>query len=191
MNLKKLFGAGLVAGAFTLSSIGAASATAMFDPASGTGTVGKGDVQIPFGWNNAQLQANATGVDFLYVDVTEYDVTCETTVTVQEQAGNSNRTVTKKVKVRNFLDANTTVAYDSATATKKNPKGSVVGFVIESTSPVSSDDAPEVGDSCTMDDGTSGKIVVVDIASTIGDTVYATHSTKADAAVWVDGVSVY
>jgi hypothetical protein len=46
-----------------------------FDPASGKGFVGKGDVQLAMGWNNAQLQANAHSVAFNYVVREVYAVT--------------------------------------------------------------------------------------------------------------------
>ena len=39
-------------------------ATVTFNSATGTGFVGKGDVQSAFGWNNASMQANAGGVTF-------------------------------------------------------------------------------------------------------------------------------
>lgn len=42
----------------------AAMASVTFDPATGTGFAGKGDVQLTFGWNNAVLQKNADGVQF-------------------------------------------------------------------------------------------------------------------------------
>ncbi len=38
------------------------SASVTFDPATGTGFVGKGDVQLLFGWNNKQLQDNAASL---------------------------------------------------------------------------------------------------------------------------------
>lgn len=41
-----------------------ASAAVNFDPATGTGFIGKGDVQSAFGWNNATMQANANAVVF-------------------------------------------------------------------------------------------------------------------------------
>jgi hypothetical protein len=49
-----------------------------FDPATGTGFVGKGDVQLIYGWNNAQLQANAGSVNFRAstTEVTEVSWIC-------------------------------------------------------------------------------------------------------------------
>lgn len=43
---------------------GMAFAAVIFDAATGTGFVGKGDVQLVFGWNNKQLQDNAGSVQF-------------------------------------------------------------------------------------------------------------------------------
>ena len=47
-----------------LGSAGVASAAVTFDSDTGVGFVGKGDVQLAFGWNNTQLQKNAPGVAF-------------------------------------------------------------------------------------------------------------------------------
>lgn len=47
-----------------------------FDPSTGTGFVGKGDVQSSFGWNNAGLQANAAGVTFFYDSRASYTAVC-------------------------------------------------------------------------------------------------------------------
>lgn len=44
--------------------VASALAAVTFDASTGTGFVGKGDVQLAFGWNNKQLQANAAGVTF-------------------------------------------------------------------------------------------------------------------------------
>lgn len=50
------FLAGVTAIASTLAGIGIATATVTFDPTTGKGFVGKGDLQTAFGWNNNQLQ---------------------------------------------------------------------------------------------------------------------------------------
>jgi hypothetical protein len=41
-----------------------ALAVVSFDPVTGTGFVGKGDVQLALGWNNKQLQEGATSLTF-------------------------------------------------------------------------------------------------------------------------------
>jgi hypothetical protein len=74
MNFKKLLGAGLVAGAFAISSMGAAGAAIDVNLDTGVGFVGKGDVQYTFSWSNKQLQDNLGGVAFTY-DSTETTVT--------------------------------------------------------------------------------------------------------------------
>ena len=68
-----------ILGAFVLvaaiAAVGAFAAVT-FDPATGTGFVGKGDVQTAFGWNNAQLQANAGGVAFSFSQTIDEELTC-------------------------------------------------------------------------------------------------------------------
>jgi hypothetical protein len=65
-----------------------AFATVTFDPTCSLtqsnsqgkcGFVGKGDLQIPWGWNNqtAQTEISAGNVKFDYVQSARYDVTCE------------------------------------------------------------------------------------------------------------------
>ena len=54
----------------------AALATVTFNPATGTGFVGKGDVQNAFAWNNAALQQNIGGISFSYNSSVTYSGTC-------------------------------------------------------------------------------------------------------------------
>jgi hypothetical protein len=61
MNRKNILGVAL-AGALAMSATVMASVT--FDAATGTGFVGKGDVQTAFGWNNAQAQAKIPYISF-------------------------------------------------------------------------------------------------------------------------------
>jgi hypothetical protein len=56
---------------------GAVFAAVTFDPATGTGFVGKGDVQLAFNLNNKQLQQNASKVSFTYEEVGEYTLLCK------------------------------------------------------------------------------------------------------------------
>jgi len=62
--------------AFALAAT-VAFATVTYDPSTGKGFVGKGDVQVAFHFNNAQVQKNAPGVTFEYHTRSTYDVTCE------------------------------------------------------------------------------------------------------------------
>jgi len=50
-------------------------ASITFDATTGKGFVGKGNVQTVLGWNNAQLQANASSVTFTYKSTDTYLIT--------------------------------------------------------------------------------------------------------------------
>jgi len=56
---------------------GAVFAAVTYDPATGVGFVGKGDVQLAFNLNNKQLQQNASKVTFTYETVGEYTLLCK------------------------------------------------------------------------------------------------------------------
>lgn len=43
-----------------------AAASVTFDPSTGTGFVGKGDLQTPWGWNNQKMQIEALNITFSY-----------------------------------------------------------------------------------------------------------------------------
>ena len=90
----------------------AAYAAVTFDPSSGTGFVGKGDVQTAFGWNNAELQANASGVTFTYVAVDTYDVTVEWDTGNADQPQSIQHHIITQTK---RASVNATVAYDART----------------------------------------------------------------------------
>ena len=66
-----------------LVAMGVAAATvfaaATFNPQTGEGFVGKGDVQTAFNLNNRQLQQNAESVSFSFVTVTEQTWVCTNT----------------------------------------------------------------------------------------------------------------
>jgi hypothetical protein len=61
--------------------VSAVSAAVTFDAATGEGFVGKGDVQLVFGWNNKALQDNSGIVQFQAISevVTEVSWTCTNT----------------------------------------------------------------------------------------------------------------
>ena len=94
----------------------AMTAAVTFDPFTGTGFVGKGDVQDAFGWNNAQLQANASGVTFTYESEAQYAQSC--------MKENVRQTIYKDFK--KTIDVNATIAVQA----RKNPQGVVTGFIL-------------------------------------------------------------
>jgi len=59
-----------------LATAGSAVAAVAFDPATGTGYVGKADVQAAFGWKDQTFQANAKKVRFHAVHVTSWTWDC-------------------------------------------------------------------------------------------------------------------
>ena len=93
----------------------AAFAAVTFDPDTGTGFVGKGDVQQAFGWNNTQLQQNASGVTFSHVTSEERVRTCQT-------PGRPDLRLTEVVTRTTAI--NSQVAYE----TRNNKKGAITGF---------------------------------------------------------------
>lgn len=79
IHLKSVHLKSAVAAVALFAAVGTASALVTFDPENGEGFVGKGDVQLAFGWNNSALQENANGVTFQYAAIDEYEAVCEFT----------------------------------------------------------------------------------------------------------------
>lgn len=100
--MKKLIGV-----AICLAVAGIAFATVTFNPATGIGFCGKGDVQSAFGWNNAQLQANASGVTFSYSFSNYTEGVCEWWT-----GPDNNRKVHYKTETSGS-EVNGSVAYDA------------------------------------------------------------------------------
>ena len=92
----------------------AMSAAVSFDPTTGTGFVGKGDVQDAFGWNNAGLQANASSVTFTFESDARYAQSC--------MKDNARQTIYKDFTKSVEVDAVVNVE------SRKNSQGMVTGF---------------------------------------------------------------
>jgi hypothetical protein len=107
--------AGLTAGLMMIAT--AAMAAVDFDPDTGAGFVGKGEVQEAFGWNNRQLQANADDVQFRVSSevVTEVSWTC--TNTNNQNVQERERTTT--TSLQGVLDSTT------------RERNQVTGFILE------------------------------------------------------------
>lgn len=137
--MKKL----LLAVAATALVSSAAFATVTFDTNSGTGFVGKGDVQLAFGWNNQALQRNAAGVTFTYDSTDLYSVECEWDTTT----GNGG-TVHHDITVPRHTSVNSTIAYDP----RKNSNGlngPITGFFLNGFgSSTTEGTVPVVGGNC-------------------------------------------
>ena len=68
------------------------------DPATGTGFVGKGDVQLVFGWNNKALQDNVGSVQFRLASETVTEVSWICTNSNNENEQPRSRTTTSSVQ---------------------------------------------------------------------------------------------
>lgn len=107
----------------------------------GVGFVGKGDVQLAFGWNNAQLQSNASGVSFKLTDVSE------TVTEVSWQCTNSNNENIQQ-RERTTTSSSSTVGLLESVARVRNQ---ITGFNIngfegepDGTPPTTSTDGPQL-----------------------------------------------
>ena len=120
--MRKLYLAMGLALVAMLVAAGAAFAAYTFDPATGTGFVGKGDVQLIYGYNNQQLQTNASKIDFRAITTSETSWTCSRPAPTPQDP---NREITQQ---RN----NTTTAQGLATTVardnSKGKNGPVTGF---------------------------------------------------------------
>jgi opacity protein-like surface antigen len=99
--MKKFITAAVIA-TFAISA--PASAAVNFDDATGTGFVGKGDIQLGFGWNNKQTQDNARNVTFRLKTHERYSVTCEwETVTGGKNSKVIEHSITKTANVNSNI----------------------------------------------------------------------------------------
>jgi len=124
-----------------------ANAAVTFDSGTGAGFVGKGDVQLAFGWNNAALQSKASALGFSYNLSTEYEAVC-TWTTAEGKRGEKthNVTHTKPYAVTSAL------SFDARTQSQ------ITGFFLKGFK----DGLPEVGTepvvgaACPGNEGTDG-----------------------------------
>jgi hypothetical protein len=112
-----------------------------FDPNTGTGFVGKGDVQLAFGWNNKQAQDNAKAVSFSFESDTHYDVVCywET-----ETGGPQSKIIEHYVTNHKNASISSSIVYDARL--KNQYTGyNLTGFGATETT---GEAVPQVGDAC-------------------------------------------
>lgn len=109
LTIAKISGAGLAALALTIP---AATAAVTVDSATGTGFVGKGDVQSALGYNNAELQRNAGSLAFTLQLLAEQALSQSAGQSASESAAQTvTRTVSCVVetKQRTFTNLGTRV----------------------------------------------------------------------------------
>lgn len=129
-------------------------AAVTFDVATGLGFVGKGDVQLVYGWNNAALQKNATKVAFRYVGTTTSSSGSEWTCTRTTKQGK------ELYQERNSTTTTTTSTEGLVNGITRDSKNQVTGFNLlgysggATTSSSSTTDGPSTG-SCANDGSNS------------------------------------
>jgi hypothetical protein len=132
MNRKSVIGLAL-AGAIAVSAV--VTAAVIFDAATGTGFVGKGDVQLVYGWNNGALQQNAAAVQFRASSstVTESTWTCDRDAGPQTQErANTTTTTTEGIvssiaRERNQITGFILNGYDGTPQVTEEKEGPEVG----------------------------------------------------------------
>jgi len=122
-------------------------AAVTFDPQTGTGFVGKGDVQTAFGWNNPQFQNNYSGVTFTFTAEEEYAAVC-TFVTGEGTRGEK----THNVRHTRSIDVLGTLAYDA------RQRNQITGFNLTgfSSRVTEGGSVPAVGGACMGNPGHEG-----------------------------------
>jgi hypothetical protein len=168
----------LLAAAAATAMISSAAYAATLDLTTGLGFVGKGEVQLAYGWNNAVMQRNHTAVDFYLQTTARYEVECEWTT---ETGGKKSKTilhdVTKKFKVSD------TTAID----TKSRMTGQWTGWNLRGYEggapdiielPASQTSCPQGGTASDNDPpGNDAVVVAAYFTSEPVNTLYATHSS--------------
>lgn len=164
--MKKIFLAAAAATAFVSTT---AIAAVTFDPVTGTGFVGKGDVQLAFGWNNAALQRNASGVTFTYSAEEEYKYDCTFTVIVGRDRTAEPRTQNRGKET----SVNASVAYDARI------RNQITGFNLNGMGSSTSDgEAPVEGGHCPGGVLNDGVISNVQLISSTGG-LYVNHGANS------------
>jgi hypothetical protein len=158
-----------------------AYAAVTFDPANGHGQVGKGDLQTPWGWNDAKLQSCGSGVRFYYhtEQSATYSAVCEFT-TGEGTRGEKTHLVTHTIDRVNSV--NSTVTYD----TRKNNLGKITGFMLtglgSSSTVVATGEIPVVGGPCPGNAGHDGTWSSVQLLSSTAGTGGGGLYAASDAA---------
>lgn len=153
----------MIAAAAALATVStAALAIVTFDYGSGTGFVGKGDVQLKYGWNDQALQSKAGGVSFFVAKQEEYKFDCTFTVEVGRE----------KVREPRTQNRGSTVAVNSSISfeTRKNAQSKITGFTLIGLGAETSSDGavPVEGGRCPGGQFNDGVISDVELNSSEG-----------------------
>ncbi|MDP3878780.1 MAG: hypothetical protein Q8Q07_00540 [Dehalococcoidales bacterium] len=95
--MKKVFGIGIMLFALLALVATPVFAAVTFDTETGVGFVGKGDVQLVYGWNDKALQNNAGEVQFRVISEVVTEVSWIATNTNNDQIQERSRTTTTSI----------------------------------------------------------------------------------------------
>jgi hypothetical protein len=148
----------LLIGVAALTVTASALAAVTFDPATGTGFVGKGDVQLVFGWNNSQLQSNVGSVQFraLSTEVSETAWTCQRDAGTQTQERARTTTtsiqgvVSSIARERNQITGFNLTGYSGTPTQTSETEGPPLGSCPNGWSVVQGPDTEVVSSSTTL-----------------------------------------
>jgi len=147
-----------------------ANASVTFDPMTGIGFVGKGDVQLAYGWNNAQLQANAAGVSFSYQVRQDYVAVC-TFTTGEGTNGEKTHNVSHTLK----YGGSSVVNYDARENKIQITGFKLTGYLDPNFGGISVGTEPKVGDPCPGNEGHDGVWSSVTAVGTGADGLYVSY----------------
>jgi len=148
-----------------------ALAEVIFDPVTGTGFVGKGDVQDAFGWNDAGLQANAPGVTFTYGYTAVYQAVC-TFTTGEGTRGETIHNVPHSEEMSVSSSVNVSL--------RRNPVSKVTGFNLTGFGGTftESGDVPVIGAPCPGNPGHGGVWTSVELLPGSEGGLYANYGDQ-------------
>ena len=125
----------------------------------GTGWVGKGDVQLAFGWNNAAAQKYAKDVTFSFEQSSSYEAVCVWVTEGKKESTTHTRTHKRKVSVAS------TITYDV------RKTGQYTGYILTGFGETTGegDEVPVVGGPCPGNQGNEGVWEsVIETSSSLG-----------------------
>lgn len=151
-----------IAGCLTVATVAYAIVT--FDPETGTGFVGKGDVQLACGGNNAALQSYAEDVSFTWGVIENYDYVCEW------YTGPSQNRTRHTVTRGSGVSVESEIAVE---ARQKDKQKQFTGFELYGFGDTTSfGEVPEVGDPCPGNPGTGAVVISVELTSSTGENLF-------------------
>jgi hypothetical protein len=144
-----------VAGFAAVAVFATAVYAATFDPATGFGFVGKGEVQEPWGWNNREMSQRAANVEFSYSQEVTYQQECLVTTMVANPPGPATPVVVQETQTRNG-SINKSLSFEQR---RNGGNGNFTGFILNGFGPGS----PIPTDICTGNNATiyNGSLVTI------------------------------